>query len=96
MSILNITINTKMESIKEMRAKAMGMIPLVRIGKSGLTDSVVTEIKKQIEQKKIVKIKLLKAFVGTENKKKIAQDLAEKTNSNLVQNVGFIVVLSKK
>ena len=58
-----------MEDMKEMKAKAMAIEPLVRIGKSGLTDSVVTEIKKQVEQKKLVKIKMLKAFVEGNDKK---------------------------
>jgi len=74
----------------------MAIEPIVRIGKSGLTESVVTEIKKQVAQKKLVKIKMLKAFVEGHDKKEMANQIAEKTNSVLVHNVGFIVVIAKK
>lgn len=85
-----------MESIKELKAKAMAIEPIVRIGKSGLTESVIGEIKKQVEQKKLIKIKVLKAFVGGKDKKELAKEIAEKTGSVLVHNVGFIVVLARK
>ncbi len=85
-----------MEGIKELKAKAMAIEPIVRIGKSGLTEPVIGEIKKQVEQKKLVKIKMLKAFVGGNDKKELAKEIAEKTGSVLVHNVGFIVVLARK
>ncbi len=84
-----------MEDIKELKAKAKAIEPIVRIGKSGLTESVINEIKKQLEQKKLIKIKMLKAFISGKDKKELAKEIAEKTNSMLVHNVGFIVVLAK-
>jgi RNA-binding protein len=85
-----------MENIKELKAKAMALEPIVRIGKSGLTDTVVAEIKKQLDQKGLIKIKMLKSFVGRDDKKESAMKIAEKTNSKLVHSVGFVVVISKK
>jgi len=85
-----------MPNKKEIREKAKALEPVVRIGKSGLTDSVVGEIKKQIKQKGMIKVKMLKSFVGGKDKKESAMELAEKTESSLVQRVGFVVVLSKK
>lgn len=85
-----------MMNIKEMKARAMALEPLVRIGKSGLSDSVIGEIKKQLDKKGMVKIKMLKSFVGGKDKKQTANEIVEKTNSQLVHNVGFIVVIAKK
>lgn len=81
---------------KEIKEKAKALEPVVRIGKSGLTDSVVGEIKKQIKQKGMIKVKMLKSFVGGKDKKESAMEIADKTESNLVQRVGFVVVLAKK
>ena len=74
----------------------MAIEPVVRIGKSGLTEPVINEIKKQLEKKKLIKIKMLKAFVSGKDKKEMAREIAEKTGSMLVHNVGFIVVVAKK
>ena len=74
----------------------MAIEPIVRIGKSGLSDTVVGEIKKQVQQKKLIKVKMLRSFVGTGDKKALARELAEKTGSILVHSVGLIVVLAKK
>ena len=90
------TTGTKMESIGDLRAKAMAMEPVVRIGKSGMTDSVVKEIKKQVQDKKLIKVKMLKSFIGGRDKKDVAKEIAEKTGSMLVHTVGFVAVLAKK
>lgn len=68
----------------------------IRIGKSGITEGVVKEIKKQIEKKGAVKIKCLRSFVSGKDKKEIANELAEKTKSRVVHQIGFVVVLSKR
>ena len=85
-----------MEDTKEIKKKAAALEPVVRIGKSGLSDSVVKEIKKHIEQKKVIKVKMLRSFIGLGNKKALAEELAEKTDSVLVQRTGFVVILAKK
>lgn len=90
------TTGTKMEGIKEMKAKAMALEPIVRIGKSGLTDTVIAEIKKQLKQKKLIKVKMLISFVGRKDKKAVAEEIAEKTGSMIVHTIGFVVVLARK
>lgn len=81
------------KQIKEMRAKAKVLEPIVRIGKNGLTDASVLEIKKQLARKKLIKIKLLKTV---EDRKLLAKQIAEKTDSELIEAVGFVVVLCKR
>ncbi len=68
----------------------------IRIGKSGITDGVVKEIKKQIDKKGAVKIKLLRSFIAGKDKKKVAEEIAEKTKSKVVNMIGFVVVLRRE
>ena len=43
----------------------------------------------------MIKIKLLRSFIESNDRKKAAVEIAKKTNSTVVQNTGFTVVLSK-
>ena len=82
--------------MKELKSKAMMLEPIIIVGKSGLTDSVVKEIKIQLRKRKLIKIKFLKGIVKEKGKKELAAELVSKTNAKLVQHVGFVVVLYKK
>jgi len=81
---------------KELKQKAKSLEPSVRIGKSGLTESIIDEIKIHLKKKNLVKVKLLKSSIQGKDKKAVARELAEKTSSVLVDRVGFVVVLYKK
>ena len=78
---------------KELKQKAKSLEPSARIGKSGLTESIIDEIKIHLKKKKLVKVKLLKSSIQGKDKKAVARELAEKTGSVLVDRVGFVVVL---
>ncbi len=73
-------------------------IKIVRIGKKGITEQNINEIKNILKKYKVVKIKLLKNFreIYDIDKEEIAQLLAEKTDSKIVEIRGFTIVLSKK
>ena len=81
---------------KELVEKAKLLEPISRIGKSGLTEGVVKEITRQLKKKKLVKIKFLKSALEGKNKKEFAKDIASKTDSELIQQVGFVIVLYKR
>ncbi|MDH4123412.1 MAG: YhbY family RNA-binding protein [Thermoplasmata archaeon] len=66
----------------------------VAVGKKGVTDQIIEEIKNQLVSHRIVKIKLhgetkLARF-------EIAKELAEKSNAKLVEVRGFTVTLIRK
>ena len=84
-----------MSSLKELKKKAMGMAATIQIGKSGLTDGTIAEIKKQLKKRKLVKVKLLRSFHDEADKDETARSIAEKTGSILVARTGFIIVLYK-
>ena len=81
---------------KELRKKSQSIEPTVRIGKSGISDSQIKEIKKQLKTKKLVKIKFLKSFLDSNEKKEAIKKIALKTDSQVILAVGFTFTLYKK
>jgi RNA-binding protein len=80
----------------ELAEKAKQLEPILRIGKSGLTENVIEEIKIQLKENKLIKIKLLRAFIEGKDKKEVGKEIASKTDSELINQVGFVVVLYKR
>ena len=85
-----------MPSKHQLVEKAKLLEPIIRIGKSGLTEGVIEEIKTQLKKNKLIKIKLLKAALVDKDRKAIAREIAEKTGAELIHQVGFVVVLYKR
>lgn len=71
---------------------------IVRVGKGGLTDSVVKEIMRQLKEKKIIKVKFMKSIVS--NKKQfneIIDNLLKKLPDAVIKKkVGHTVVIALK
>ena len=86
----------KETGIKQLKEKAKLLEPTVRIGKNGLTESAVGEIKKQLKKRGIIKVKMLRNFIEGRKKKEVAQQVAEQTESELVDSIGFVLVLKRK
>jgi RNA-binding protein len=80
----------------ELKLKAKSLEPIVRIGKNGLTEGIVNEMIRQLKKKKLIKVKLLKSFVQDKSRKELANEISSATNSEVIDSVGFVVVLRKK
>ena len=65
----------------------------VRVGKAGLSDRVVEEIRQQLRTRELVKVKVNKGLFEREQKSEVWNYLAEQTNSVLVLQRGNIGVL---
>lgn len=61
--------------------------PSVRIGKAG-TDNIIEEIKRQLEDNGLIKIRVLKAARSERSTGEIAKEVADATNSEIIQIVG--------
>lgn len=85
-----------MENKIELRKKARALKPLINVGKNGLTDSLILEIEKIIKKKKLLKIKLNKSALGEGDKKDLLKKVLEKTGAELVDFIGFNIVIYKK
>lgn len=88
-------MNTQ-KNTKELRGKAQRLDPIVRIGKSGLTGTVVEEIKKLLKKRKLIKIKILPSALDSAGKEEIVSRLVLESGGELVHKIGFTVVLAYK
>lgn len=84
------------EEIRELKQQAAALPPLLRIGKQGLTPGVIREVARQLEERGLIKIKLLKAASVNQATHASADQLAMETSSTVVHVVGSIVILAKK
>lgn len=82
--------------MKELRRRAKHLKPILSIGKNGVSEGSIELIARELEQKKLIKIKMLKSAIDQRDKKEIASDIARKTQSQVVEQIGNIVVLYKK
>jgi len=70
--------------------------PTIWIGKNGASQESLKEIEKQLEKKKMVKIKILKSALEEDEAKEIASRIAEQTGASLVEVRGHTFMLYKR
>lgn len=75
----------------KLRSIAMNVQPLTHIGKNGVTDTLVDQLDKQLEAKELVKIMVLKN--ADFSAKDVAEELAQSTNSEVIQVLGQKITL---
>jgi RNA-binding protein len=63
----------------------------VHVGKEGLTEGIVLEVKAQIKRNKLVKVRVLPA--AGQDKDEVASELAQRTGAKCVETRGFTVLL---
>lgn len=84
-----------MEQIKELKKKARFLNPIIRIGKSGITDNIIEEIKKHLKLRHLIKIKFLKSFVDSFDKHDAAESIVKSTNAIIIERKGNTMVIYK-
>jgi RNA-binding protein len=71
--------------------------PTIWVGKEGLTPQLANEIEKQLQQNKMVKVRILPAAMqGDVTAQAIAANAAEQTNAALVEVRGHVFILFRK
>lgn len=65
--------------------------PTVHVGKEGLTEGIVLEVKAQIKRNKLVKVRVLPA--AGQDKDEVAEELARRAGAKCVETRGFTVLL---
>tara|TARA_B100002019_G_scaffold232759_1_gene206652 strand:- start:629 stop:931 length:303 start_codon:yes stop_codon:yes gene_type:complete len=65
--------------------------PVVTISSNGLTESVLQEIERALNDHELIKIKL-----NIENKKDVIEELCGKTNCSIIQKIGHIVLIIRE
>ncbi|MBP2030844.1 RNA-binding protein [Methanohalophilus levihalophilus] len=77
----------------QLRSEASQLKPLLNVGKKGLDDSVIDEIKKQLKARRLIKIKVLRSAEEEMDVKAIGEELSRLTSSELIDVRGRAVVL---
>ena len=76
-----------------LRSKAHHLQPIFQVGKGGLNEAMITQIKEALEKRELIKITLL------QNTDEIAEDVADvlknQIGGEIVQIIGRVVVLYK-
>jgi RNA-binding protein len=85
------------ERTKQLRARAKPLVPIVNVGKKGLTPGVIELIDRELRDKHLIKIKMLKGALPEDVKKAdrkgLAAQVAQATRSSVIEQVGSVVVL---
>ena len=78
---------------KEMMNRALNAMT-INIGKSGVNDNVIEEIKRQLKANEIVKLKFAKNIAR--DKDKYIDEIISKTRAKLIDVRGHVAVMYKK
>jgi RNA-binding protein len=81
-------------TIKEIKRIGADLKPTIHVGKDGITDSLIEEVKLQVKTRKVVKIRLLPA--SGEDKDNIVKEISERSGAVLVDARGSIVLLTQQ
>ena len=85
---------TEKEAKKEIMRRAKDIDPTLHVGKDGVKEGVLEELRIQMKAHRIVKIKVLPN--SESDSKEIADSLAQATDSIIVDVRGNVVILTDK
>lgn len=77
-----------------LKGLAMTMEPCVHVGKASVTPELAASVEEAIEKRELIKIAVLKNCM--DNSREIAETIAARTNSQVVQVIGKKIVLYRK
>ena len=77
-----------------LKSLAMELQPIVQIGKSGLTPELTAAVQEAVDARELIKISVLQNCL--EDPRKMAQIIADRTHSEVVQVIGKKIVLYKQ
>ena len=79
--------------LRDLKARAQRLKPMLKIGKEGLSPSFVKELSGTLSHHELVKVKFDEF---KEQKKELAPLLAEQANAQIIMRVGNVVVLFRR
>ncbi len=86
-------MNLSSRQTSQLRSLAQRLNPILHLGKAGVTDAFVASVDQALNDHELIKIKFT-AFKDT--KKPLAEEIATRTNSELVWIVGHVAVLYRE
>ena len=80
------------KQLKNLRALAHDLDPIVQVGKAGVTDPVVAQVGRALLDHELIKVRLLEP----EDKRGMAEALAKRSTAALCGLIGHTVILYRK
>lgn len=77
-----------------LRSKAHHLKPIFQVGKTGVNENMIEQISEALEKRELLKVSVLQNCM--EDKNTVAEQLAEGTESDIVQIIGNNIVLYKE
>ena len=77
-----------------LRGLANTIDPIFQVGKGGISDVLIEQLSNAIEARELIKITVLETAPG--NAKELANEIADSTNSEVVQTVGNKITLFRQ
>lgn len=82
------------EDKKHLRRLGHNLNPVVTVAGNGLSESVLAEIDRALNDHELIKVKL--AVGGKEAKQQVISEIVEKLGAEAVQSIGHIVLLLRR
>jgi RNA-binding protein len=79
--------------IKQLKSQAHLLKPVIMVGQSGLTKSVLDEIEVTLNTHELIKIKIR---AEKEDRIRISAQIIEASQAELIQSIGQIIVIYRK
>jgi len=77
-----------------LRSEAHHLKPIFQVGKTGVNENMIAQIAEALEKRELLKVSVLQNCI--EDKEIVADQLAEGTESEIVQIIGNNIVLYKE
>lgn len=77
-----------------LRSLANTLVPIFQVGKGGVNQNLITQVRDALEARELIKIQILNNC--TEDKEEVAQQLVRGAKAELVQIIGHVIILYKE
>lgn len=79
------------QQIRTLRSRAHHLKPVVRIGEKGITDNLLTELNRALEDHELIKVSI--AGAERDERQVLTDQLCQTTGAEVVQIIGRVSVL---
>lgn len=85
---------TSNQDIRQFRAIGHKLKPVVTVAGNGLSDTVVAEIERALNQHELIKIKL--AVGSREAKAEVTEEICDRCGAEIVQRIGNVILILRR
>lgn len=82
------------KALKELKAKAHTLKPVIRIGQKGITENLINETDSALNIHELIKVHI--ANDDRDERKSAGEELAEKTRAEMVNRIGKTCILYRQ